>query len=92
MIAEAEPREGTCTWASVFLLTGYEHIWVNVKIIRSEEWFQDAFFQTLIKTQRKFRKLSGNIASKRDALFGIAWHDRSSNLHVVAWSCQPVQG
>ena len=55
-------------------------------------WFQDAYFETLIKTQRKLRQLSGNVASKRsrDGSVGIAWHEHSSNLCILAsgWSRQ----
>ena len=45
---------------------------------------------TLIKTQRKLKQLSGNVASKRSGLGGIAWHAHSSNLRMLAWSCQPI--
>ena len=70
-------------------LSRYEPTWVHV-FVCSEDWLQDAYFQTLIKTQCKLRQFSGNIASTRDGLGGIAWHKQSSNLRMIAWSCQPV--
>ena len=81
-----------CSWRCA----RYEPIWVlyGFMSVCWEGWLQDVDFQTLNKTQRKLRQLSGKLArfSERGGLGGIAWHKHGSTKCMLAWSCQSLNG